>query len=386
MSNPSETHIQAPQGNNINNVVPQAPQDDTMHHDAPQGNNTVPQASQDNNIVPEASPPQDNNARQESTLQLFPPEYLADYPLLFKLNYNCLDCSDTFEGRNAHNTMDNMLREIIKFKEKHNEQITYESSNSRYKYKLVKIPCSSDSSTFYSNATKLAWIDEILSASVEDDEVEDAIHCFIDYLSTKYGDTVRDHFRNLGLIPKQMDEFEVAATIDKCNLGIAQWRNLVQCLKTFLELENFCISEKNWQKLGEDHGKISTGTFVYEHTPGKRPEKCTWWTMDPADEFISKLVGLLNGKADFDPKNIECIQMAFGGDHGKGKFRFVAKLIITMKSKENLIAIYPLGDIKCKKDNGVVLKNSILANLRNGIHKIEDGKVEFYFDAETNKW
>ncbi len=51
-------------------------------------------------------------------------------------------------------------------------------------------------------------------------------------------------------------------------MGIGQWRNLVQCLKTYLELDSFCVSETEWRKLGQDHAKIHTDVNGYVKKEG----------------------------------------------------------------------------------------------------------------------
>ncbi len=78
----------------------------------------------------------------------------------------------------------------------------------------------------------------------------------------------------LQITPKIMNELKVAAAMDKANLGIGQWNTLVQFLKTYFELDTFCVSETAWRKLGQDHAKIHT--YVYEHVEkeGERQEKC----------------------------------------------------------------------------------------------------------------
>ncbi len=110
----------------------------------------------------------------------------------------------------------------------------------------------------------------------------------------------------------------------------------MQCLKTSLELETFCVSETAWRKLGQDDAKINND--VYEHV--ERPEKCKWWTINAMDKLSRKLGDLMNGIKDFDPLKIDYIHTTYGGDHGKGKFRFALKLMVRLVDGTKCKLIY----------------------------------------------
>jgi len=47
----------------------------------------------------------------------------------------------------------------------------------------------------------------------------------------------RDQMRELGLTPKQMSEYEMAATMKAANVGITSWQQIVKCFVTFCEIE-----------------------------------------------------------------------------------------------------------------------------------------------------
>ena len=64
------------------------------------------------------------------------------------------------------------------------------------------------------------------------------------------------------VIPKIVAAAEFAAMMDDANLGIGQWRKLVQYIKKYLQHVNFCVSETVWRELGEDHSKIMTGVYA----------------------------------------------------------------------------------------------------------------------------
>ena len=65
---------------------------------------------------------------------------------------------------------------------------------------------------------------------------------------------------------------------------------------------------------------------------------------NPVDEFSFHVCHLING-FDLNPDDIEFINNVYGGDHGKGKFCFTAKIIIKMKNDSYCKRVYPVGDV-----------------------------------------
>ncbi len=213
--------------------------------------------------------------------------------------------------------------------------------------------------------------------------MEDSIHHILDYLLRKHGDVAQAQLQYLGITPRILNEYEVATTMDKANLGIGQWRTLVQCLKTYLELDTFCVSETAWRKIGHDHAKIHTDVYEHVEKEGERSEKCKWWTMNAMDKLNSKNGGLMNGIKDFDPLKIDYIHTTYGGDQGEGKFRFVSKHLVRLNNGIKYKLTYPLVDIICHKDSGKFLKNAIIPNLRDRINKVEESSVKIELNTKT---
>ena len=58
-----------------------------------------------------------------------------------------------------------------------------------------------------------------------------------------------------------MDEYDVAALMVHAKIGILEWRNVVQALKTFMGVEKVCASESRWRVLGGGASEIFTDTF-----------------------------------------------------------------------------------------------------------------------------
>jgi len=186
-----------------------------------------------------------------------------------------------------------------------------------------------------------------------------------------------------------MTAFDIAATMKATNTGIKVWRKFVMCFQTYtgLKREMFTVSEAAWRRLGLGHGEIKNGTWSYDKKDGKRPEKVQWWTMDAAEEVELRLTDYANTNKDFRPEDIDFVQSIYTGDHGKGKLRFGAKLVIGLNgNKTKAVALYLLAYVKCKKDTGEVFKEKIHKNLAAGIKKGENGRVKFEKNGDDGKW
>ena len=59
-------------------------------------------------------------------------------------------------------------------------------------------------------------------------------------------------------------------------------------------------------------------------------------------------------------QNMASVDMSFGGDHGKGRFRLVIKLIIRLDGNPPIKKRFVLGEIDCKNDSVDILKNTFM--------------------------
>jgi hypothetical protein len=84
---------------------------------------------------------------------------------------------------------------------------------------------------------------------------------------------------------------------------------------------------------------------------------------------------------------IEYIHSVYGGDHGRGKFRFPTKLVIKCKgSNEPFPRTYLFAEIDCKKDNGEIIKSTIPPEIQSGTDKVLTRSFKFIRAHVKNKW
>ena len=81
-----------------------------------------------------------------------------------------------------------------------------------------------------------------------------------------------------------------------------------------------------------------------------------------------------------DCRMIKFINVCHAGDQGKGKFRFVAKVVIKDVANKYYETVYPVGEVLFKKDNGIVLKSTLMPKIVDRINQINDGLLLFQFD------
>ena len=107
------------------------------------------------------------------------------------------------------------------------------------------------------------------------------------------------------------------------------------------------------------------GEYKYYTESGTKPEHILFWIRD------SKETQLVIESGDIDLSDIDRIDIVVGGDHGQGAFRFPMKILYIMNNEKRYESIQPVGYILCKKDNGLILKNTTIKELSDSIKLFE---------------
>ena len=173
--------------------------------------------------------------------------------------------------------------------------------------------------------------------------------------------------------------------MNRANLGVTQWQQVVQFLKTFLSLKKICVPEKLMRMMGQDHGPVSSGIFKWQKEVGQWTIPIRWWTMDAEFEIKLRLTYYANGINDFDPANIKSIFAIFLGDHGNGKHRSICNLVVRTAGRVKWNRIIPLGDISSSKDNCEIFKGTIKDNLAKRINAMV-GSLAWFTVDNTGSW
>ena len=68
------------------------------------------------------------------------------------------------------------------------------------------------------------------------------------------------------------------------------------------------------------------------------------------------------------------IDLVIGGDHGKEEFRSSININAIFTSGRNITIIFRLAHIQCKKDNGDILGNTVMASIGYRLNNICAGR------------
>ena len=147
---------------------------------------------------------------------------------------------------------------MVTYKIDNNEPLEVQSWKG-VRYSLLPIPPDIDPKDSDKKAERTKWIEDMLEKSIASDSIDDVIHCILTYLLTRHSDAARTELHDCGVLPRKLDEYDIAATMEATNMGVCQWRELVKCFKIYQEVDAISISEEAWRKLGEDHSEIKCG-------------------------------------------------------------------------------------------------------------------------------
>ena len=279
-----------------------------------------------------------------------------------------------------------MIHESVKYCDMHNEPLQFQYSNGKHGVRLIKLPMSKGNDGRVTPNIKKC-VDEMLSVvseDVRDDANDIVVDLLLDYLLKSNKSKLMEKLRERKMVPRVMDENDYAALLDESCLKIWQWRKIQQCLKLFMDIPKVGVAEKHLCALDIDHGDIKHGTYYYTDlfNPSKVKEAVRYWTKDPVHEFIQTIEGLINGYS-LSPLEIDYIHIVHGGDHGKNKFRFVSKVILC-KNGESYSQVFGLADVACTKDHAIILDNTYMPSLVEGINTIEDSDMLFLYALEDD--
>ncbi|KAL7528525.1 hypothetical protein ACHAXR_003576, partial [Thalassiosira sp. AJA248-18] len=284
--------------------------------------------------------------------------------------------------------MQAILRDIDHVSEFHDEPLKYSHVNGKHQVQLIHLPLSKSNDGTVTPSIKRC-MEDLLQTIADDtssyEHQDEAVDQMLDFLIKNHKPKLMKKLRQHRMVPKVMDEFDVAALLDEGGLKIWQWRAVQQCLKLFMDIDKVAVSETHLRELGKDHGEIKHGIYHFTdpENPGKVKEEVRFWTKDPVYEFLQAVEGLINGY-DLDPLEIEFIHICHGGDHGKEKFRFASKVVLKMKNGEYYDDVFGLADVACRKDHAVILDNTCMPELIKGINIIEESDLVFSIDHSAD--
>ena len=158
-----------------------------------------------------------------------------------------------------------------------------------------------------------------------------------------------------------MSTIEIASMMNDVGINILQLHFLLRILRHKISAKLFAPESKIIDLCGEMIVP-QFGEYKYIHVVGSKPELILYWIRDFTAIF-KKEVSLLVKSNLLKLDNISKIDVVIGGDRGQGTLRFPMKLLFVMKSSKNVERESSVAYILFKKDNGEILKNTIMNKL-----------------------
>ena len=167
-----------------------------------------------------------------------------------------------------------------------------------------------------------------------------------------------------------MSAIETASMMSDGDLNISQLRILLRILRDKLGAKIFEL-ENIMKSLSGDMTLPKFGEYKYYNEIGSKPEYILFWVRDTIAVF-KKETQLLIESGDINLSDIDRIYIIVGGDHGQGVFRFSMKILHIINNERWRESIQPVNYILCKKDNGIILKSTIIKDLGDSINLLNE--------------
>jgi hypothetical protein len=125
---------------------------------------------------------------------------------------------------------------------------------------------------------------------------EDDVSTLMSSLMDNHKGIILEFLRERRYIHKKMSAAQVTATLlAKCNLKMRQWRNVIHCMKTYLDIDDFCAGYWQLMSLGEKGPNIYLGEYEYEKKKGEVKEHIVFWWKQPEKLLVSSVENIING-------------------------------------------------------------------------------------------
>ena len=167
-----------------------------------------------------------------------------------------------------------------------------------------------------------------------------------------------------------MSAVETASMMSDFGLNISQLRILLRILRNKLGTKMF-EPENIINSLSGDIILPKFSEYKYNHEKGSKTEHILFWVRDTVAAF-EKETPLLIESGDIDTSDINRIDIIVGGDHGQGAFRFPMKILFILNNGNRHESIQPGSYILCQKDQGIILKNTIIKDLGESINLLNE--------------
>ena len=169
-------------------------------------------------------------------------------------------------------------------------------------------------------------------------------------------------------VVRKMNAIEMGAMFSDANLGIEARRVILKHLREHFGKDSFSPLHST-KRFGEGYTTIKAGMCSYKYAETGISEQIPWSIKNVADEVATQLQRELNERM-IKPSDIKRIDIALGGDHGKGAFIFSADIVLVLQDNERIYNEVAIGEIICRKDTAELIEMTILPFLTQGMKQL----------------
>ena len=193
--------------------------------------------------------------------------------------------------------------------------------------------------------------------------VEWMLRCMSKYHFEDYMAIAQDK-QNL-ILSQKMDAVSALAMWEAARVNRSQQRTITRHLTSYFE-GPIIVPEVQITSLTKAQFVLpQVGVYKVVDTN----EKISYWYRDVA-KMICHTLELYFNENVTQINTFNAMDLVFGGDHGKGKFQMLLKIILR-RDDDRKMFIVKVGYIDCRKDTYDVLKNTIGPHLNESIRYIE---------------
>ena len=133
--------------------------------------------------------------------------------------------------------------------------------------------------------------------------------------------------------------------------------------------------------LCEGHTEVTARHIDYAYDKNGIEERIHWTEKNIAEEFLAMLAEELR-RLNISVDSIDYIDVISGGDHGKGAFIAVGKVIVFLKDGKSFSFEMTVAEILCRKDNAELLSLTIKDLLTQGLQTMAKDNLYIKVDKD----
>ena len=214
-----------------------------------------------------------------------------------------------------------------------------------------------------------------LSSGEKSSNDQDAAKWMIDYLAKNYREVFRAVAKDRGCVTtpedhETMSATNVAAMWALSGVNTRQQRIIARCLKG-----SYGRPMIGTQESVKEFGK---GAFKAEHGSlrDENGKKVCFWYKEVDKLLEHEVRDLLMQREDAEEfvKSLKSVDVLTGGDHGKGKFRMIATIVMRSSDPSKTFSRrFVCGVIDCNKETPDILKRSFIKKQNDALKRIVHG-------------